>query len=304
MKWLGLLVILALSLGTRPASAHHSGSVRAPILQGMVVDGELGDWPSSVEKYSFDRSDWDSQMRIQYAAQERPGAYFMTGYEPQAGILYLAIVVEDHNVIRGHSWSNTDGVEVYLSRFKNKQRNPTQYAMIPGSGGRGELSSGHGTRWRRTSSTKGDYTYRDGKLTYEWACRLGDSAPPLTAGEEIGFDVVILDQNKEGRHRWIPWGSPDVSKTGSNSRVGRLTLTTDSAGSVVAQGSSWMKSIVLWTLPLGAFVAVAAIGLRHFLPDPKRLEALERRLTDTQDVMIALSEKIDRIEAHIRPTDE
>ena len=65
-----------------------------------------------------------------------------------------------------------------------------------------------------------------------------------------------------------------------------------------------MKSIVLWTLPLGAFVAVAAIGLRHFLPDPKRLEALERRLTDTQDVMIALSEKIDRIEAHIRPTDE
>ena len=33
----------------------------------------------------------------------------------------------------------------------------------------------------------------------------------------------------------------------------------------------------------------------------ERLEQIERRLTDTQDVMIALSEKVDRLEEEGRP---
>ncbi len=297
-KWVALLGLVC-AIDAEPAAANQSQIVRAPILEGIVVDGDISDWPSSMKRYTFDHSE--------HASQHREGAYFMTGHSQDDGKLYLAIVVEDNQVVRGRTWYNTDGVEVYLSRPGIGQSNPTQYAMIPGSSGRGDLSEGHGSRWRNTG-TDGDYRYRDGVITYEWAFELSDlhtrGPAALTPGEQLGFDVVILDQPVGGRHRWIPWGSPDVGKMGSNSRVGRLTLTSNVANRHESSVWSWLGTISLWLLPLAALVAAGTVTLRHYLPQSRRLEAMEQRLTDTQDVMIALSDKIDRLEKHILPSSE
>jgi hypothetical protein len=92
--------------------AHHSRSVRVPLLEGITVDGELDDWPSSLPRYSFDRSHCNSQMRSASAGQHRPGAFFMTGYDPD-GVLFVAVQVKDDDLVVGDAWDRTDGVEVY-----------------------------------------------------------------------------------------------------------------------------------------------------------------------------------------------
>jgi hypothetical protein len=151
------------------------------------------------------------------------------------------------------------------------------------------------------SAATGDYSYQDGTIVYEWAFSAPQIHPrqalPLSPGEQLGFDVVLLDQSSDGRHRWIPWGTVDTIKDGGNSRVGRVTLT-----STVYQASSPQAVAVdggdlLWVLALAAVAATIVFARRHAAGVDERLTAVERRMTDTQDVLISLAEKLDRLEA-------
>ncbi|MBT6148961.1 MAG: hypothetical protein HOH74_26220 [Gemmatimonadetes bacterium] len=313
-----VVAVAALIVGASAVDAHHSSTVQAPILKGIDVDGRLDDWPASLTRYSFDRADWSSQMRTAYSSQHRPGAYFMTGYDPE-GVLYVAVQVADEDLVIGDAWNGTDGVEVYVVHQGPRmpvtglgmfRRNPIQYVMIPVPGSGGVPSSGHGVRWPH-STTHGEYSYEDGVITYEWAIqvsdRFGGDTTPLSPGDELAFDVVILDQPSHGSHRWIPWGSPEISKFTSLDRVGRVTLTDDvaaapgwSATAPTASDSPWPGILLSWLLPLGFVTVVGRIVMKREARRPaerpqtlERIEEIERRLTDTQDILLSISDKLD-----------
>ena len=62
--------------------------------------------------------------------------------------------------------------------------------------------------------------------------------------------------------------------------------------------ASWAWQFALYCIGLVALVA-AGTGLRRTVAGwmgGSRMETLEQRVTDTQDVMIAMSEKYDRLE--------
>jgi len=104
--------------------------------------------------------------------------------------------------------------------------------------------------------------------------RFGGDTVLLSAGDELGFDVVILDQPSHGRHRWIPWASPDIDKFSDIDRVGRVTLTDEVVVGLgwpipeMPQGSSWVTSLFTWlfVLPLGFVAVLGGLFLRRGLP--------------------------------------
>ena len=107
-------------------------------------------------------------------------------------------------------------------------------------------------------------------------------------------------------HRTVPWGSPggpmgaDAGPPGEDELLQALRRE--------LRGDSGRDD---WLVLLGGCLLGLAVGLgavyvvrRRTQPDPPgltdRLAALESRMTDTQDVMIALSEKLDRIDSRHR----
>ena len=308
---------VALVITSGIGHAHHSQTPVAPIMDPVAVDGKLDDWPSGLQHYSFDRSDWGEQMRRQYSHQHRPGAYFMSGYSPDENLLYVAVQVEDLDLTVGNSWDKTDGVEVYVSdKRADGMSKPTQHVLVPEGDwlpGSQPGSSGHGVA--RSGKTRAAYSYDGQTITYEWQIEVfGNSASQasvLSPGQQLGFDVVILDMSSRGDHRWIPWGSPESSKMSGNQRVGRLTLTNERVSAGTNWGwpvsGRWLGNILL--LSLAAF---ALVGLGYFLRGrlspavargglESRLTQIEERLTETQEVMIALSEKHDHLAEEHRP---
>ena len=136
-------------------------------------------------------------------------------------------------------------------------------------------------------------------------------------GHKLLFDVVAVDKDPgEQGFGFVAWGPHSSNKYNGKNRVGRLELTGE-----VAPANAWWSRVDIRNLVadvvdalIAIFIILAiglAIGMVIFFakrpwksampPDVlksmvSRLEAIEQRLTDTQDVMIDLSEKYDRLE--------
>ena len=300
------VLLVALVWGTAHASTP---AIEAVPLKGINVDGDLSDWPEDMKKHLVGLSASEFYQRTDiYSADLSTSAdlspHFRIGYDADENLLYLGIEVRDDDLVVSSSYSRSDGCEVYVSNGSNR---PKQYVQVPSMAGHG-WGDRRPTRTRQAYSRKGDVT------VYEWAIEVFDRVPDnparLAAGQTIGFDVVIVDKddNKQAA-AWIPWGSLAPSKVAGSDRVGRVVL---AGGDPLMAGSAWAWPSFGGGLTnfIGIGILVLCLGFAGYLirraaPTADgvelnglsgRLEAIERRLTDTQDVMIALSEKYDRLE--------
>jgi RNA polymerase sigma factor (sigma-70 family) len=205
--------------------------VYAPPLTGIVVDGQLDDWPAAIPRHPIDKLlDPDPTAALGHGGLRGANlwtspdlsAAFSVGYDPKEQLLYLAVTVRDDQLVVGHSSHlDTDAVEVYLDGLLSNRRLPLpdgedayyaldptsvpaqQYVAIPGKGmiyGRRQASNPiliHGTakdtRTRTAFTRKGDVTI------YEWAIQVFDEYPKkparLEPGKRIGFDIAIADKD-------------------------------------------------------------------------------------------------------------
>lgn len=308
------MALIGAALLAAPALAARCGEGKqatALIVDDLDIDGDLSDWPSDLERHHIGGS---------------APATFRVAWSPETDRIFVAIEVEDDVIILGNTWTQTDAVEVYTwggdptgdqpCEPRGHWFNPIQFAAVPGPPGEYIRGCGNpcaagpdrtdptrfGTRaaWRKEGKT----------LSYEWALPVfGDfrqGSIELTAGRGIGFDVVVVDHNG-GSFNWTPWGNPATTKFASPQNVATLVLSGESADSPVwawlgdvtrAVGRFFLYGVGLVALVVGGLVARGAIRGRGGASG--RLDALERRMTDTQDVLIALSEKYDRLEAHVQ----
>ncbi len=131
------------------------------------------------------------------------------------------------------------------------------------------------------------------------------------AGAIAPADARILGTDAPDPATWdyrtVPWRSPggamsgDVSPRGDDELLEavRRELRGDSYGR-----DDWLVLLGGCLLGLAVGLAAVYVARRRTQPDSSglgdRLSALESRMTDTQDVMIALSEKLDRLDARDR----
>jgi len=111
--WSGLL-LLGLSL---PAQAHNGKTAYAIPLSGITIDGKLDDWPQEMAIYPIE---WISPTYWKPAPPDGSAdltASFRAGYDLNANLLYLAIVVQDEDLVihpEAPNFTNQDLCEVYV----------------------------------------------------------------------------------------------------------------------------------------------------------------------------------------------
>ena len=111
------LVTLALVLGYAGMSQAHNGKTAYAIpLSGITIDGKLDDWPHQMAIYPID---WISPF-YKLTPTEGPEdltASFRVGYDLEASLVYLAIVVQDEDLVihqEAPSHMNQDLCEEYV----------------------------------------------------------------------------------------------------------------------------------------------------------------------------------------------
>lgn len=314
--------VLAFFVALAPRA--EAQTARAEVLRTIQIDGDLADWPDNMVRYPLrtkviTRNTGLEHVDLSASADLSP--QFRVGYDPDENLIYVAVEVRDDQIVIGNNYNNTDATEVYVN---GDDEWPMQYAVVPGGGGsynngspnphlyQGDI---HETRTRVAYGRRGDVT------VYEWAIEAFDEYPErpmqLTPGRKLLFDVVAVDRDPgEDGHGFVAWGPNNSQKYGGSNRVGRLEL----GGGPIQQSVWWMDNYykgIIEDIIDGAiaifilFSIGGAVGLLVFLarrggkgrvrPEVvsdinARLDAIEERLTDTQDVMIALSEKYDRLD--------
>ena len=271
-------------------------------LSGITIDGDLSDWPEGMEKHlvGLSASEYYERTDIYHtdlSTSADLSPYFRIGYNAEDNLLYIGLEVRDDDLVTGNAYNASDACEVYVGRVGEQ---PQQYVLVPDSQyhGWGQRES---TRIRKAYKRQGDVTI------YEWA--IGSIG--LSAGEPLAFDLVVVDKDRDHyRAAWIPWGSSMGGKTAGSDRVGRIVLTGGDALSAAPQdnGSNALMTamgigIVILCLGFaGYLVRRAAPGVNGGQSNGlvERLENIERRMTDTQEVMIALSEKYDLLEDRVK----
>ena len=203
----------------------------APPLTGIVIDGQLDDWPAAIPHFPIDKildpdptdALGDGGLRgANLWTSPDLSAAFSVGYDPKEQLIYVAVIVRDDNLIIGHeSHLDTDAVEIYVDGLHSDRQIPfpptadayyaldpaevpvQQYVAIPGRGmiyGRRQASNPiliHGTA--RETKTRMAFTRKGGVTTYEWGIqvfdRYHDKPTVLAPGKRIGFDVAVADKD-------------------------------------------------------------------------------------------------------------
>jgi hypothetical protein len=213
-------------------------SVDAPALSGITIDGDLADWPPAMPRHSIQnlqafppRDGLGSLEHAFFATSPDLSAAFSVGYDPKEQLIYLAVIVQDDELVVGNtsSW-DSDAIEVYVDglraettrgfpnqddwveKFDAGDAPVLQYIGLPGKGpvygirkSAGQERSGEENpilMFGDITKTKTRMAFRRAGATtiYEWAIQAFDHYPDkptrLVPGMQIGFDVVVCDKDK------------------------------------------------------------------------------------------------------------
>jgi hypothetical protein len=176
---LGLVLLLILPCSTQ---AHNGAVAIAVPVEGIVVDGDLSDWPVEMQEYPITTN--------QPKDEEDFRGFFRIGYSASENALYLSVEMRDDSVVLAEDgqWNTADGCEVYVDAVHALEGDrPTDQFKLFGNpegiygseGTRGDF----GVAVRRT----------DDSHWYEWRIdleRMTGGQVRLRPGMSLGVDVV------------------------------------------------------------------------------------------------------------------
>jgi ligand-binding sensor domain-containing protein len=210
-------------LGLLPPAAlqaHNGASLQIYPLDGIVLDGDLSDWPADLPSHPLTHSEYGEPPLIPEDLQ----ASFSIGYNASEQALYVAVDVADESVVIDSTaevtWNSHDGCEVYLNLAHGGQGTETvqysawghkQYimrAMTRAHEGVVRLGEGEVPLEDRLLATALGPASRQ----YEWRI---DLERPLDPGTVIGLDVGVYDRDADGGITYQTWGPGAYKLRGS-----------------------------------------------------------------------------------------
>jgi RNA polymerase sigma factor (sigma-70 family) len=245
---------------TEPAPSKSADSRRACYalarpMSRIVIDGRLDDWPTDLKKYPIRNRLTNHPLYDQEPERDNrdPDAYFMAGYNMADGLIYLAVIVKDDDLVVGHeNPQDTDAVEIYidglcsdhvmseppsgdwLKVLQASAMPVVQYIGLPGQGpiygtsGKGNPVLMYGDLGE--TSTKMRYRRTGGITVYEWAVQAFDRYPDrptrIKPGKRVGLEVAVVDKDSNRRPpSFTTWGPSPRGFKGLDARqLGVLIL--------------------------------------------------------------------------------
>ena len=242
-RWIVGLLLFGLSW---PAAAHNPRIARAIPLSDIVIDGRLDDWPEEMAEYPIE---WRSPVFCTVATpggSGDPTGRFRAGYDPEANLLYLAVVVRDEDLVvdpAGSGFCTQDLCGVYVDADHSGEeradaRGAQLYYMVP-EPGRVVPGADNPFLWggdTPTSGVEAAVRQSGSTLVYEWAIPLFEQFPEkgfqIQAGKTIGFDVTLNDVDGSGARSLVFWTS-EGKKTRNSDLFGDLVFVEGDPGPVV-----------------------------------------------------------------------
>jgi serine phosphatase RsbU (regulator of sigma subunit)/ligand-binding sensor domain-containing protein len=200
-----ILPLLPIALA-QPLCAHSGFVAIAVPVEGIVVDGDLSDWPDQVTSNSTSPH-LDDDL----------SASFRLGFDAHKERLYVAVeVTDDHRVSsapRGSSWDAQDGCQVSIGSHGGTDTSVIQYAVW---GDRREVTGYDGDLFSNLKWQGVDVgiLVDRGRVTYEWSIPLPDSSGVASLAMLIvdsdPDSPVVVNYWGEGEQHWLPESHGDV----------------------------------------------------------------------------------------------
>jgi CubicO group peptidase (beta-lactamase class C family) len=202
-QWLLLLCLIP-----APLLAHTGPHLVLAPVAGIVVDGDLADWPRDAEWQAIATPDPKSLT-----------ARFAVGVDRSRGVLNVAVDVNDDVVVQtAPTDDEQDGVEIYVDVAHRAARDlPARFSVYQ------EFGVGHS---RFADMAKGVRRVAGNHVTYEFQVDLAKLAGARGLPSEdsiIGFDVVAQDRDGPDRLSRASW-TPGEDKAATNAELGDAWL--------------------------------------------------------------------------------
>ncbi len=220
------IIMLLVLLFNRSSWAHNGAVAIAFPVKGIVVDGDLKDWPPDAQKYPIALREYGVNPRD---AQDFQGI-FRLGYDARENALYIAVEVQDESTVidttAGARWDTQDGCEVYVDTGHGRDGFfPVQYTKR----GRRDVNKVTALAGERIGPQEANAAVirQGGRQIYEWRIdlsRIRKGDVHIHSGMSIGVDVAYCDKDNDGSFSWIAWGSR-TAKFQSQDRIGDALLT-------------------------------------------------------------------------------
>ena len=225
-----------------------------PIKQ-INIDGKLHDWPSNIVHYPIDKPLWNGKND----GKGDCSAYFMSGYNIEDNALYLAIVVEDDELILGGKDDNIDYLDAYILYLNE------QYRKV-GSGISRYIIAEYQNHilntdisWDpklRSLSTWDNMTYKTvakgNQRIYELKIIL---AAPIYQGRVIGIGHLVddKDSDKQTSYGWIGKSAKFSSARPGN--IGMLVFNNEQTNLGTLSGRvAWKNTKIKGQQPEGVYI--------------------------------------------------
>jgi signal transduction histidine kinase/ligand-binding sensor domain-containing protein len=215
-----LLLIIFCSI---PASAHNGRLALAEPLTGIVVDGDLSDWPQSIASYPVDLS-----LSVRPDGPADLSASFRTGYVAAEGALYVAVTVVDDAIVDSvamasgwQDWDLEDTCEIYLETSHSAEG--SWIFVVYGRDPKVFLQG----RQVELAAVEVAFQHAGTTRLYEWRVDIRAlGVRELAPGTLLSLDVAVGDRDSDQSFSWITWG-PGVAKDGASQRRGDVLLVGD-----------------------------------------------------------------------------
>ena len=240
-------------LGLVSSAGAHNGAVAIAVpVEGIVVDGDLSDWPEGMRVYPIACP----ITRLPEGEEDFKG-FFRIGYNEEESALFLAVEMLDESVVAGTKTErriDDDACQLFVDSSHKRGEYPVKEFWTSGDS---SVASGSDANLEdyRVEVQRTEYGHQ-----FEWRVDLGLEGG-LHPGMSLGVNILLYDKDGEdpistmgwgSMGRWLSGGLGDVVLIGSEGELGELTgrLIWEN-GKGVARGRMRIVSSGLW-ITIGA----------------------------------------------------
>ena len=219
---IGSAVLLLLGLAC-PVAAHNGAVALAAPVEGITVDGDLGDWPEDMRWYPIDRRESGDPLKD---GADFKGE-FRIGYNLQENALYVAVRTEDDSVVREPMeeavYNSQEQCAIFLDvKNRDKEAAPLVYVLW----GDNQHVYYRDRRRESTESVAVVANWDRASFQIEWKIDVGlvgEGGVSLRDRQFIGFDISLEDVDEDGSNSRISWG-PGAGKSRAVERIGYVWM--------------------------------------------------------------------------------
>jgi len=197
-QYFALLLIgtMLIPLNPHPTAAHNGAVAIAVPVEGIVVDGDLSDWPEGMREYEIATVIGGPEPENEEDFQ----GWFRIGYNGQENALYVAVEVQDgFSVVENPQFWERDGCEIFIDLQHKRNASPVLMVALWGNE-RGKFINLERENWGNIDVS----VSRQNEINrYEWRINwesIDERYSLLHSKALFGFDVVVNDSDGEGSH--------------------------------------------------------------------------------------------------------